>query len=194
MTRVRSVSALASVVVLSSVALLAVAGCGGRSIGDDLTGPTNPTNPTTPTDPPDPTDPTACPAIAPACDPGDRSVGSEASCAGADYCYSRTQECNKSVVWCAHDEPAQCEAIPTCDKGDKQVTACPTSGPSAGLVCYPRTLCGSTIQCLHSDACKALPQCHAGDIEVTAIDTCSKPGISCYPVSECNFTIHCYTP
>lgn len=192
MALARSVSAL---VLSSSIAVALLAGCGGRSIGDDLTGPSNPQNPSTPTDPNNPTnpvDPPACPAIAPACDPGDRTVGSEAECSGADYCYSRTQACSKSVVWCAHDGVAQCDAVPTCDAGDKQVATCP-GGPS-GFVCYPRTLCGATIQCLHVDACKALPQCNPGDVEVTAITTCSQPGVKCYPVTECNFTIHCYTP
>jgi hypothetical protein len=191
MALVRSVSLFASLVVLASSALLG--GCGGKTIGDDLTAPNNPNNPNDP--PPDPVDP-VCPAIAPACDPGDRSVGSEAGCGGADYCYSRTQACSQSVVWCAHDEVDQCDAVPTCNKGDVTVSMCPASTPvGVRLSCYTRSVCGTTISCVHPEsACTALPQCNAGDIEVTAIDTCSKPGIDCYPVSECNFTIHCYTP
>ncbi len=187
----------ASAVVVSSVALLA--GCGGKTIGDDLTvTPTHPTNPTDPTDP-TPTDdagPPVCPAIAPACDPGDRSVGSEARCGGADYCYSRTQACSNTVVWCAHDKGVQCDAVPTCNKGDTAVSMCPASLPiGVHLTCYTRTACGATIGCVQPEsACTALPHCTAGDVEVMAIDTCSKPGISCYPVTECNFTIHCYTP
>ena len=184
-----SLAAKVRVVAFASVTLLA--GCGGKSIGDDLTGPNNPNNPSYPPTPIDP-NPPACSTIAPACDPGDRSVGSEAGCADADYCYSRTQECNGSTVWCAHDEVVQCEAIPACDKGDRPVSVCPKTSP--GITCYPRTLCGSTIQCVHADACKALPQCEVGDIEVTAINTCSQPGVSCYAVTACNFTIHCYTP
>ena len=188
MSLVRSVLALASVIVFSSVTLLA--GCGGKSIGDDLN------NPSQPTTPPDPPDATACSDIAPACDPGDHSVGSQAYCAGSDYCYSRTEACSKSVVWCAHDNVVQCDAVPTCNKGDVTVSMCPASTPvGVHLTCYLRSACGSTISCVHPDsACTALPHCTAGDIEVTAIDTCSKPGISCYPVTECNFTIHCYAP
>jgi hypothetical protein len=188
MTLVRSVSMLASVVVLSSVTLLA--GCGGKSIGDDLSNPSHPTDPKIPNEPP------ACPAITASCDPGDRDVGSEAGCTGADYCYSRKADCSDAVVWCAHDNVVQCDAVPTCDKGDATVSMCPASTPvGIHLSCYTRSACGSTISCVHPEsACTALPQCTVGDIEVTAIDTCSKPGISCYPVTECNFTIHCYTP
>lgn len=194
MTLARSVSLVASIVVLASSALLG--GCGGRSIGDDLTGPNNPNNPN---DPPLPTDPEpdpVCPAIAAACDSGDRAVGSEAGCAGADYCYSRSVPCSKSVLWCAHDNVVQCEAVPACNKGDTVVSMCPASTPAGvKLTCYTRSACGTTISCVHPDsACTSLPQCQAGDVEVTAIDTCSKPGIDCYPVTECNFTIHCYTP
>jgi hypothetical protein len=179
-------------VMASSVALLA--GCGGKSIGDDLvTKPADPTDPAKPTDPVGPYP--ACPGSAPACDAGDRTVASEASCGPADYCYSRTEACSGIVVWCAHDKPPSCNAVPVCDKGDV-TSPCPASTPvGVRLSCYSRTACGTTISCVHPEsACTALPHCQAGDVEVTAIDTCSKPGISCYPVTECNFTIHCYTP
>jgi hypothetical protein len=193
MALARSLSVLASVVLASSLAVLA--GCGGKSLaGDDLNDPNNPNDPSDPNDPnkPDASDPPACPAIAQACDPGDVSVGSEANCGGADYCYSRTETCTNSILWCAHNKPPQCKAIPTCDDGDKQVNGCPPL--PKGASCYPRTACGSTIQCVHYDACKSLPQCDPGDVEVMMIDTCSKPGISCYSRTACNFTIHCYTP
>jgi hypothetical protein len=192
MALARSVSVLLSVVVVSSLALLS--GCTGRIVGEDLTAPADPTDPADPADPADP-DSGVCAAIAPACDPGDENVGSEANCGTADYCYSRTETCNKSVVWCAH-RTSQCEAIPTCDQGDSEVTACPkaTPGDNGGVTCYPRTLCGSTILCAHKDACKALPSCNAGDKEVTEVATCTKPGVSCYSRTACNFTIYCYTP
>jgi hypothetical protein len=181
-------SFFASLLVASSLALLA--GCGGKSLADDdLNDPNHPNDPNKP----DAIAPDACPSIAAVCDPGDEDVGSEANCSGADYCYSRTQSCGGSwTFWCAHNKPAQCRSIPTCDDGDKQVKACPPL-PN-GASCYPRTSCGSTIQCVHYDACKGLPTCDPGDVEVMAIDTCSKPGVSCYSRTECNFTIHCYTP
>ena len=98
-----------------------------------------------------------------------------------------------AILWCAHRN-VQCGAIPRCDKGDDQVVACPDGGPNSGLTCYPRTVCGSTILCVHRDACTALPSCNPGDVEVTDINTCTMKGITCYPVTECNYTIHCYTP
>jgi hypothetical protein len=47
---------------------------------------------------------------------------------------------------------------------------------------------------VHTDKCTALPSCQPGDKEVTDITTCSMKGIACYEVTECNYTIHCYTP
>ena len=188
MTLARSVSALVSVVVVSSFTLLA--GCSGKTVGVDLTGPVDPNDPADPADPSDP-DGGQCAAIAAACDPGDESVGSEGNCTNAEYCYSRTETCTKSVVWCAHRNPPQCAAYPSCDTGDTPVASCPGG---TGVSCYPRTVCGTTITCLHKDACKALPSCNAGDKEVTAVDTCTKPGVTCYSRTACNFTIYCYTP
>jgi hypothetical protein len=179
--------------VASAISLLAVA-CGGRSIGnDDLTGTPDPTDPS-PIVPNDagPDAPTQCNGVNLACDPGDQSVGSEAACGDADYCYSRTG-CPGSILWCAH-HTVQCGAVPRCDKGDDEVAACPDGGPNSSLTCYPRTVCSSTILCVHHDGCAALPSCNPGDVEVTDIGTCSMKGISCYPVTECNYTIHCYTP
>lgn len=193
MSLARTVTVLASVVLLATVA-----GCGGRSIGDDLNAKTDPTKP--PPVLPDGGDPTPCADIAPACDPGDRTVANEASCGSeAAYCYSRASTCENdspSLVWCAHDNPVQCDARPACDQGDTQVTQCPVSRPvGVHFTCYTRSACGSSIGCVKPESsCTALPQCNAGDVEVTKIDTCSQPGISCYPVTECNFTIHCYTP
>jgi hypothetical protein len=187
----RSASFVASVLVASSLVVLA--GCGGKSLaGDDLNDPNHPVDPNDPNEP-DASGPEACPSIALVCDPGDESVGSESNCGGADYCYSRTSSCGgTSTIWCAHNKPPQCKAIPTCDDGDKQVNACPPL-PN-GASCYSRTACGNTIQCVHGGACKSLPKCDPGDVEVMAIDTCSQPGVSCYARTECNFTIHCYTP
>jgi hypothetical protein len=177
-----------------AVSLLAVA-CGGRSIGDDLTGTPSPPDAATPVSPDaGPDAPTQCNGPNLACDPGDELVPSEAACGKADYCYSRTG-CPGSQIWCAHRNGPQCGAIPRCDNGDMQVQACPDGGPNSGLTCYPRTLCGSTIQCVHHEVtCTALPSCQPGDIEVTSISTCSMKGVSCYAVTECNYTIHCYTP
>ncbi len=184
MALVRSLSGLASALVVSSVVLLA--GCGGKSIGDDLTVNPNPTDPRDPRDP-RPIDPPNCDTSAPACDFGDESALSEASCKGADYCYSRAHACNGAVVWCAHRN-AQCDAVPSCDKGDTQVKSCPGG---TGISCYPRTLCGSTITCMHRDACLALPECDPGDKEVVDISTCKQPGAACYSRTACNFTIWC---
>lgn len=194
MTLARSASAL--VLVISSLAI--AAGCGGRVVGNDLTQPTDPNQPT-PVDPNRPIDPpVACSDIAPACDPNDTSVGSEANCGSAAYCYSRstggTAGCPSTLVWCAAGRPVECNIAPVCDKGDSQLvgSGCPP-GP-AGTSCYTRTACGNSVTCFLKDACTALPSCNAGDVEVVDIDTCAKPGVSCYPVTACNFTIHCYTP
>jgi hypothetical protein len=194
MTLARSVSrqtSLTSVVVVSAISLLAAA-CGGKSIGDDLTSAPDTTDPTTTSDA-GPDSPPACTFNGAVCDPGDVAVGSEANCGSADYCYTRRGGCPNALLWCAH-RSVQCGAIPRCDQGDEQVTACPSGPPGSGITCTPRTVCGSTILCLHRDACTALPSCNPGDKEVTDINTCTMKGISCYPVTECNYTIHCYTP
>lgn len=182
-----------SLFAVSSLSLaLLTAACGGKSIGnDDLTSTPVPTDPTTPSDA-GPDAPKQCNGVNLACDPGDESVGSEAACGNADYCYSRTG-CPGSILWCAH-RTAQCGAIPRCDQGDEEVTSCPFHPAGSGITCTPRTVCGSTILCVHRDACTALPSCNPGDVEVTDINTCAMKGISCYPVTECNYTIHCYTP
>ena len=181
-----------SLLVISAVSLLAVA-CGGKSLGDDLTGTPTPTDAATPVTPDaGPDAPVQCEGAALLCDSGDVLLPTEGACGAADYCYSRTG-CG-SLIWCAHRNP-QCGAIPRCDSGDTEVKACPDGGPNSGVTCYPRTLCGSTIQCLHHEAsCTALPSCQPGDIEVTSISTCSMKGVNCYAVTECNYTIHCYTP
>lgn len=172
--------------VVASLAL--VAGCGGKSIGDEINTDPNPTDPNNPpNDPNDPNNPPACDTSAPACDLGDDTVGSEAGCKGADYCYSRAHKCNGAVVWCAH-RTAQCEAIPQCDQGDTQVKSCPGG---TGISCYPRSVCGSTITCMHRDACLALPECDLGDKEVVDINTCKQAGAQCYSRTACNFTLWC---
>ena len=193
MTLARSIFAATALSLLAALS----AACGGKSLGnDDLMGtpdPTNPTTPPTPTGDAGPDAPVQCNGVNLACDPGDVSVGSEAGCGNADYCYSRTG-CPGAVLWCAH-RTVQCGAIPRCDQGDQQVTGCPGGPPGAGGdACYPRTVCGSTIFCLHHDACTSLPSCNPGDKEVTDITTCTMKNVSCYPVTECNYTIHCYTP
>ena len=194
MVLARCVPALVFVLVLSALPVLT--GCSGRTVGVDLTSPTDPyprppNDPNDPNDPVDPVDPGVCDAAALACDPGDVGVGNEDSCAGAEYCYSRTDACTKSVIWCAHRKAPDCKALPTCNPGDSQVSSCPGGN---GSTCYPRTTCGTTILCWHRDACTALPACNPGDKEVTAVDTCSKPGVTCYSRTECNFTLYCYTP
>ncbi len=141
-------SSFVSLVLVTAGSVLAA--CSGASIGDDLT--------TTPehNDPPPPVFPKAdagpdaprpCNGPNLACDPGDDSVGSEANCGNADYCYSRTG-CSNVVLWCAHHEGVRCGAVPRCDPGDTEVSACP-GGPK-GITCYARTVCGSTIECAHS--------------------------------------------
>lgn len=176
-----------------AVSLLAVA-CGGRSIGDDLTGTPTPTDAATPVADGGPDAPTGCTFNGARCDEGDVPVANEAACGDAT-CYSRQAGCPGSLLWCAHRNGPQCGAIPRCDKDDTEVKACPDGGPSSGVTCYPRTVCGSTIQCVHHEAsCTALPSCQPGDIEVTSISTCSMKGVACYAVTECNYTIHCYTP
>ncbi len=193
MSLLRSVPAMTFVLLASAASALAtLPACGGRSIGDDLTSTPDPTIPVTPNDA-GPDAPVVCNGPNLACDPGDDSVGSEANCGAADDCYSRTG-CTGSVLWCAHHAVAQCGAVPRCDNGDREVGACPGGSPNSGFNCYPRTLCGSTILCVHQDACTSLPQCDPGDKEVTDINTCTMKGVSCYPVTACNYTIHCYTP
>ena len=183
-----------SLLVVSAVALLAVA-CGGKSIGDDLTGTPATTDAATPVTPDAGPDAPACTFNGARCDAGDIAVATEAGCGDADYCYSRQAGCPGALLWCAHRNGPQCGAIPRCDMGDMEVASCPDGGPNSGLTCYPRTLCGSTIHCLHHEAsCTALPSCQPGDIEVTSISTCSMKGVNCYAVTECNYTIHCYTP
>ncbi|MDB5215389.1 MAG: hypothetical protein JWO86_3316 [Myxococcaceae bacterium] len=188
MTLARSV-----VVMASAMALLAA--CGGKSIGDDLSSTPDPNNPNPNPIPSQDAGPDApgCTFNGARCDPGDVAVASEAGCGDADYCYSRRAGCPDALLWCAH-RTVQCGAIPRCDQGDEQVTQCPDPAPNSALTCYPRSVCGSTIQCVHRDACTSLPSCQPGDIEVTAISTCSMKGVSCYSVTECNYTIHCYTP
>lgn len=187
MTLSRFVEAAASLVVAASLALLA--GCSGKTAGADLNTPQDPTDPTDPTHPADAA-PT-CTELAAACDPGDDSVGSEANCGSADYCYSRTAGCSTTVVWCAHRK-AQCAAVPTCDKGDAQFASCPP-GP-VGTTCYTRTMCGSTIACLHQNDCNAIPVCDPGDKQAVDPTTCSKPNVSCYSRTTCGVSITCYTP
>lgn len=166
--------ALATLALVTS-SLLA---CGGRLAGEDLTSP-----------PPDGADPPeGCPAIAPACDPGDEQVDSEAACGRAGSCYSRSSTCqgSRTTIWCA-GPTERCLAEPTCDAGDRQVTSC-----ASGETCYTRTTCGSTILCARpKDACKALPTCDPGDVEVTKIDTCEEEGVSCYSRTTCGVTIWC---
>jgi hypothetical protein len=188
-------SSLTSVVVVASLAVLGVLGCSGKDVGSDLYGKVDPVQPTPGDAGPDVNN---CADFAPACDPGDDNVGSEANCAGADYCYSRSTGCGDTLVWCAH-RTEQCNAHPGCDAGDSQVTTCPAPPPgpgggAGGYTCYARSACGTTIQCLHQEVCKALPACNPGDLEVMQVDTCNQPGVKCYSVSACNVTIHCYTP
>ena len=195
MTSARSLTSLVAslgslAVVIASIALLP--GCGGRSLGDELN---SRVDPNTPADA-GPDGRIVCHDPTIECDPGDQSVASEAACGDAQYCYSRSGSCGGAPVWCAHLKTVQCGAIPRCDQGDTEVASCPPPppGPDNGFSCYPRTLCGSTIQYVHRDTYKTLPACDPGDKKVTSIDTCTMPGVSCYSRTACNFTIHCYTP
>ncbi|MGC4087148.1 MAG: hypothetical protein QM756_04440 [Polyangiaceae bacterium] len=81
-----------------------------------------------------------CCLAAPICDQGDTQVS---QCPANSTCYERSICC--STILCAR-QTAQCDGIPDCDPGDKQITGeCP---PSLG--CYTRTLCGTTINCIDS--------------------------------------------
>lgn len=185
----------ATAIVVSTLGLALLAGCSGTPGGRDLIGPapdpTDPADPSDPSDPP-PTVPPACPAIAPACDQGDYQAASEGECKTlrADYCYSRATTCNGAVtstIWCAR-LPAQCTAVPTCDAGDKQVTQC---SDGVGVSCYNRSMCGSTILCMHQEQCKALPTCDAGDTPYATYATCQQSGKACYSRTTCGTTIWC---
>lgn len=185
-------SFLASAVALTTLGLALLTGCSGSPGGRDLIGPApDPTDPTDPTDPNDPP-PTACPAIAPACNPGDTQMSSESECKAArgDYCYSRATTCNgqvTSTIWCTR-LTAQCTAMPTCDAGDKQVTQC---SDATGVTCYNRSMCGSTILCMHQEQCKALPTCDAGDQPYGTYSSCQQSGSPCYSRTVCATTIWC---
>ncbi len=189
---------LARSVFTSLAALALLAGCSGTPVGSDLTSKPDPTDPTEPTDPTPPTDPTKCTALAPACDPGDLAFGSDSACRANDaaYCYSRTDTCSKAVLWCGHPRQPACGAIPRCDTGDSQVSACPSGGPgNGGNICYPRTVCGTTILCFHQGGCTALPKCDPGDTQVGDPSQCFKtPPLTCYKRAVCNVTITCAKP
>lgn len=183
----------------ASVAL--VAGCGGKSNGNELAStPATPIDSTKPTPDPIPPPNGVCPVLPPECDPGDREIPSEqADCAGGDYCYAFQVACTSDLIWCRHDKVANCVAVPTCDEGDTPVAefvACSASTPSGEPSrCYTRSVCGSSYQCVKPDAsCPPLPQCNPGDVAATTKRTCNMPGRICYPVTGCGLTIQCYRP
>lgn len=185
---------LFSVALVAVGSLAAIAGCGGRAAGQDLIAPADPTDPT-PTDPTNPTDPDLpCATIAPACDRGDNQYASDAQCkaAGSDYCYTRSSTCNDRVVSsiiCGRPT-AQCAAMPVCDEGDRETAGCPKN---AGATCYTRTVCGTTIQCVHQEpTCDGLPSCDPGHTQVPAGSAlCSAPNYTCYSRTVCGTTITC---
>ncbi|MBS2012330.1 MAG: hypothetical protein JST00_05565 [Deltaproteobacteria bacterium] len=184
---------LVSSAVVAVTSFLVVAGCTGRVAGQDLLvadpDPTNPTNPPTPTDPDLP-----CATIAPACDPADVQYSSDGACksAGNDYCYTRSSTCNGrivSTIICGRGT-SQCDGIPVCDEGDRETAGCPKD---ANARCYTRTVCGTTIQCVHYEpTCGAVPSCDGGDALVPAGSAlCSSPSYSCYTRTVCGTTITC---
>jgi hypothetical protein len=183
-------SVVVTSLVTSLVAIAALAGCSGQSAGVDLT---QRVDPTTPTDAGP--DVIGCSAIAPVCNAGDMIVPHE-SCTDADGCYALPSVCGEPPQWCAH-QTVQCGAVPRCDAGDTQVSVCPppTPGPApgGGYECYTRALCGSTIECVHSDQCDVQPVCNPGDVQVVDPGLCMNAAVQCYSVTSCGNTIECST-
>jgi hypothetical protein len=79
-----------------------------------------------------------------------------------------------------------CTMAPACNAGDRAF-ASPDAAciEIAGVSCYERSACGSTIWCQHSetDNCEAVPSCKPGWVEVKG----------CVPDSECEKVTLCGT-
>lgn len=176
------------VVVLALLAFMSVASvaCSVTPSGQDLFASSSGTNPTpTPTPGPDPVDP-PCAAIAASCGANETRYANVTACtsAGEDRCRLVQGTCGGASFYCGSSE-VQCLAVPTCDAGDVKVTTCP-----AGVTCYKRTECGTTITCRDGDAnCKAIPVCDVGDIQVTDVGQCNNA--DCYSRTACGTTIWC---
>jgi len=110
-----------------------------------------------------------CLAIA-ICDDGDRELKDGEVCNPDAGCYTRTICC--STIRCVRDTP-QCDAIPTCDPGDKQIMGeCPPS-----LQCYSRSLCGNTVNCVDT-ACDPATE-HNRKYVATSPEKCALIDFSC---------------
>jgi hypothetical protein len=90
-------------------------------------------------------DPTVCCLAVAVCDPEDEQIDSLGDCPEGETCYRNAICC--SEVFCVDRSPATCLAIPVCNEDETEVKACPKEG-----VCEERTLCGTTIYCVPSDA------------------------------------------
>jgi hypothetical protein len=76
-----------------------------------------------------------------ACPSGSKLIGNQDECPAGTECFEAISCCEK--VRCVR-ALVTCNAIPVCDAGDKEIMGeCPLS-----LVCYSRTLCGTTINCI----------------------------------------------
>jgi hypothetical protein len=58
-----------------------------------------------------------------------------------------------------------CSAVPVCDVGDTEVSACPD-----GETCYERAVCNTSILCIEIDNCDLPSQCPAGWSQVHTCD------------------------
>jgi hypothetical protein len=115
------------------------------------------------------------------CDSGDTQLKDGEACPSGGDCYSRSICC--STVRCMRPA-AQCNAIPLCDEGDKQIQGeCPPD-----LRCYTRTLCGTTINCLGS-ACDRGAE-YNRKYATTSHDSCALIDFACpanteYFINDC---------
>lgn len=79
---------------------------------------------------------------------------------------------------------------PSCNAGDREfATSDAACQEIAGVSCYQRSACGTTMWCQHTDTdqCAAVPQCKSNWVEVK---TCV-PDAECEQVTVCGKTIIC---
>lgn len=136
----------------------------------------------------------ACCAAAAICNDGDRQIQSPEQCPAGAECYSNSICC--STVYCARQR-VQCEAIPTCEPGDKQIISYPTGADIAQIACppayhcYEKSLCGTTVVC----AGPLQPVCdyakeHNREYVATDTATCARIDYEC-PVQTKQFSNSC---
>ena len=75
-----------------------------------------------------------------ACPPGSNQV---ASCRPGADCFT-SSFCGQPIY--CESQTSQCDAYPTCDPGHIQVGS-PSQCFQDDAVCYPRSICGTTIWC-----------------------------------------------